>query len=364
MDKKTAMIFSSINKVDEILIPSLEEIKGNGTDMVYYGTDNRYPEYLFGLYTDCTSLKTVINGIADYVAGNDVLGNYERFERPNKKMTWTEFVTALARDFMLYGGFAYEKISTKNLQDTAELHYIDFRNLRSSEDNETFFYNPDFKKRYVKSSKTIILPKFEKSFAQPESIVYYKNSNSTSTTYPIPLYSGALKCCEIERSIDEMHLGGIKNGFYGSFIINIPTGIPSEEEQDEIEQDVTEKFCGSANAGRFILNFSNGKDGMADIQKLDTVDFGDKYQAAAKRSREQIYAAFRAIPALFGVMTETTGFNEQEFSEAFKLFNRTMIQPIQKIIVSSINNTIGMDNVIEIKPFSLNNEKEEIVDEQ
>lgn len=355
--RKYAMSFASINKEIENLIPEGVEIKGSGTEMVFWGKTNRYPEYLFGLYNDCTSLKTVVDGTADYVAGDDVVAN--SIEKPNKKITWREFITLLAKDYLLYGGYCFEVIRTKNLQNIAEIHYIDFREIRSSEDNETFFFNPDFKKNYVKTSKTIILPKFDNSIPQPASIVYVKNN--FSSTYPVPRYSGALKCCEIERGIDEMHLAGINNGFYGSYIVNINTGIPSEEEQDKIEKDFNEKFCGAGNSGRFVLNFSNGKDNAATLEKIEAVDFGEKYKAAATRSREQIYAAFRAIPALFGVMTETTGFNEQEFSEAFKLYNRTMVRPIQRSICDTIDYVFGKTGVITIKPFSLNNENEQIV---
>ena len=352
------MAFASIDKQIQTLIPELKETKYTGSEMVNYGMDNRYPEYLYGLYNDVTSLKTVIDGTADYVCGNDVVCTINR-DLNSKKETWNEFVWLLSRDFLLYGGFAFEVIRTNDLKNIAELHYLDFRNLRSDEDNEVFYYNEDFKKTYVKSSKTIILEKYKDDLRQAKSVVYVKNNRST--TYPVPRYSGALKCCEIERGIDEMHLAGINNGFYGSYIVNINSGIPDEKEQSEIEKDFNQKFCGAGNAGRFVLNFSNGKDNQATLQKLDVVDFSEKYQAAATRSREQIYAAFRAIPALFGVMTETTGFNEQEFSEAFRLYNRTVVRPIQNRICDEIDKVFGVKGVLSIEPFSLENNNEEIV---
>lgn len=360
-ENKIKMAFASIDKTIDKLIPELKEVKGTG-EMVYYGVDNRYPEYLYGLYNDCTSLKTVVDGTADYIIGNDVVSNIPNMPKyTNSRDSWSEFITWLGRDLLLYGGFCFEVIMTRDMSQVARLDYIDFRDIRSNEDNEVFYYNPDFKKKYVKSSNTIVLPRYKRDIPQPASIIYVKNN--ISSTYPIPRYSGALKCCEIERGIDEMHLAGISNGFYGSYIVNINTGIPSEEEQDAIEQDFNEKFCGAGNAGRFILNFSNGKDNAATLEKIDAVDFGDKYNAAAKRSREQIYASFRAIPALFGVMTETTGFNEQEFSEAFKLYNRTMVRPLQEKICGAIDYVFGQDNSIEIKPFSLdnNNNAEQVV---
>lgn len=348
------MAFASIDKMQELIIPELTEVKYTGSQMVNYGADNHYVDYLYGLYNDVTSLKTIIDGTADYVCGDDVQSKI------NINVDWRELLYLLTIDFLRYGGFAYEIVRTKDLLSIAGIYYIDFRDIRSDEDNEVFYYNPDFKKKYVKSSKTIIYEKFKPELRQAKSIFYYKNSHST--VYPIPRYSGALKACEIERGIDEMHLAGIKNGFYGSYIVNINSGVPNEKEQEQIEKDFNEKFCGAGNAGRFVLNFSNGKDNQATLQKLDVVDFSDKYKAAATRAREQIYAAFRAIPALFGIMTETTGFNEQEFSEAFKLYNRTVVKPIQMLICDQIDKIFDMQGVLNIKPFSLENNNEEIVD--
>lgn len=349
------MAFASIDKVQEIIIPELTEVKYTGSQMINYGADNHYVDYLYSLYNDVTSLKTIIDGTADYVCGDDVIGKIQL-----SSTNWRDFVHLLATDFLRYGGFAYEVIRTKDLNNIAGIYYIDFRDIRSDEDNEVFYYNPDFKKKYVRTSKTIVYERFKPELRQPKSIVYYKNN--PSTVYPIPRYSGALKACEIERGIDTFHLAGIHNGFYGSYIVNINTGVPDEEEQKQIEKDFNEKFCGAGNAGRFVLNFANGKDNQATLQKLDVVDFSDKYKAAATRAREQIYAAFRAIPALFGIMTETTGFNEQEFSEAFKLYNRTVVKPIQMLICDQIDKVFGMQGVLNITPFSLEIKNETIVD--
>ena len=125
----------------------------------------------------------------------------------------------------------------------------------------------------------------------------------------------------------------------------------------EIEKNVNEKFCGSSNAGRVLINFANGKDNATTLEKLDVQDFGEKYKAAAERAKNQIFTAFRAIPQLFGDMTAATGFNSQEFTESFKVFNRTVCQPIQKTICDSIDKIFNNKNSVEITPFSLEDNK-------
>ena len=158
-----------------------------------------------------------------------------------------------------------------------------------------------------------------------------------------------LKACEMERAIDTYQLSSIENGFGGSYIINFLNGIPTDEVKAEIEKNVNEKFCGASNAGRVLINFANSKDNATTLQKLDTTDFGEKYKAAAERAKNQIFTAFRAIPTIICRFKCTTGFNSQEFTESFKVFNRTVCKPIQQtIICDSIDRIFGTDNSVNI----------------
>ena len=185
--------------------------------------------------------------------------------------------------------------------------------------------------------------------------------NNVINSYGVPVYTPAIKDCMIEQKIEEMHLSSLDNNFMASYIINFLNGIPTDEQKAEIEKNIQEKFCGSSNAGRILLNFANGKDNAALLQKMEVSDFSDKYNAAATRSREQIYAAFRMIPQVCGIMSESTGFNTQEFSEAFKLVNRTVVKPVQSKIADAFDKVFQTKGSIAIEPFSIEYNTEETV---
>ena len=352
MDNMIKVAFAATDKEWEELIPQQIEVEGV-KEYVQWGKDNQYPEYLYGLFNDVSSLKTIIEGTADYVCGNDVTCNVKGFdvEVNTKGDTMRELVRLLARDYLIYGGFAIQIIRNK-VGDIRELYYVDFRYLRSSKKNEVFWYGEEFSKKYVRSNKTVVYPKFVKENRDITSSILYV-TNEKSKTYPTPRYSGSIKACEIERNIDTYHLSSLENGFGGSYILNFLNGIPTDEMKSEIEKNVNEKFCGSSNAGRILINFANGKDNATTLDKLEVQDFGEKYKAAAERAKNQIFTAFRAIPQLFGDMTAATGFNSQEFTESFKVFNRTVCQPIQQTICDSIDKIFNNKNSIEIAPFSL-----------
>lgn len=118
--------------------------------------------------------------------------------------------------------------------------------------------------------------------------------------------------------------------------------------------EVYDKFCGVENSGRPMLSFNSNKDSETTVTKIEADQFIDKYNTLAERSQQEIFTSFRATPNLFGIPTKTTGFSEQEYNEAYKLYNRTVIYPIQKKIKIAMNKIFNSKNSITIIPFDLN----------
>ena len=334
------------NKVENV------EKEISGVDFIAWGTDNQYPGYLFSLYEDCATLQTIINGTVDFVCGNDISCNLQIFEKTVNKNgdTILDIIQRISTDYLIFGGFALQVIRNA-IGEITELYWVDFTKIRSDKKNEVFFYSEDWCKSYGRV-KYIVYPKFNEVDSNPSSIFYYKG-NKTRSTYPTPLYNAAITSCELEKKINEFHLNEISNNFLTSKIINFNSGVPDDDLKNEIERNLNEKFAGSENAGRILISFNANKDSETTVTDLPMDDFADRYEALHKRSREQIFTAFRATPNLFGLMTETTGFNEQEFFEAFKLYNRTAVRPIQQIITKSFDKILGFEGFITIKPFNL-----------
>ena len=101
-----------------------------------------------------------------------------------------------------------------------------------------------------------------------------------------------------------------------------------------------------------MISFNDSKDNQVDVTPLDVTDFGDKYSNLATRSRQEIFTSFRANPNLFGINTENNGFATEDFVNSYKLFDKTVISPIQKRIVDVINDIFG-DGSVDIQPFEI-----------
>ena len=357
--KKNNLAFAALNPYVTTNVVENVEKEISGRDFIAWGTDNRYPNYLFSLYEDCATLQSIINGTTDFVCGNEITCNSPRFAKTVNKNgeTISDIIQRISTDYLIFGGFALQVIRNVN-GDISELYWVDFTKLRSDKKNEVFFYSEDWDKTFGRV-KYITYPKFNPNDSNATSIFYYKG-NKTRGTYPTPLYNAAIIACELEKKINDFHLNEISNNFLTSKIINFNSGVPDDDLKNEIERNIIEKFSGAENAGRILISFNNNKESETTVADIPQDSFAERYDALQKRCREQIFTAFRATPNLFGVMTETTGFNEQEFLEAFKLYNRTAVRPIQQTIVNAFDKILGMESSLTIEPFNLeNNNKEE-----
>ena len=371
--RRSAFSFAAIDSYVETNIVSPVEKVLAGRDMVEWGTRNAYPDYLLDLYNNVPTLRSIINGNIDYVAGDDVtiMPLQEQFTNQEMNMrgdTIREQVKDIAKDFEIYGGFALQVI--RNLAgEVAEVYYIDMRYLRTNKEGDVFYYS----EKWGKSSRTdmvvypAFLPKIEWEKLSDEernrhasSILFVKNVHTQ--VYPAPLYAASVKACEIERLIDEFHLSDINNHFVSSAIINFNNGDPGQEIKNEIERDFNEKFCGASNGGRVAFSWNPNKESATDIVEFKMEDFGERYKALSQHSRTQIFTSFRAIPLLFGLTSEAnTGFSTEEFEQSFKLYNRTQIQPVQRLICDAYDKIYGQRGVLTIRPFSLGGDTEDNV---
>lgn len=367
---KRRVFFAAIDPYVETNIVSPKETKYTGRDWVEWGDRNIYPEYLLELSKTVPSLRSVITGTVDFICGDDVTIAVEMGGRRQGVMNKTgctiaEQVRDLAGDFETYGGFALQVIRSYT-GAVVEIYHIDMRYLRTNRDNTVFWYSEKWKEG---RRKVLEYPAFyphtpeswasltdEERDRQASSIVYVKNVHTQ--TYPLPVYAAAVKACETERCIDDYHLNAINNGFVASAIINFNNGVPSDQIKEEIEKDVNAKFAGHSNAQRILISWNDSKEVATTIQQLKSDDFGARYDALSKHTRQQIFTAFRANPNLFGIPTDSLGFSEEEYQSAFKLYNRTAVRPVQRIIADAYDRILGVAGSITIKPFSLDTEGE------
>lgn len=318
-------------------------------DYLFWGENNLLPYELYNLYTKSSIMTAVVGSMRDYILG-DSIENYTGFETINRKgETLEDLVWKCTMDYCLLGGFAIQVIRTKSLEKVAELNWIDMRKVRVNKDEDTLWVNEwDARKR----KQPVKLPRYINGAKQPNSVFYYKG-RLTRNQYPLPMYIGALTDIQISAEVDNYNLCNVLNNFTPSAIINFNNGQNlGEDEIDELEQKIYEKFSGTSNAGKVVLSFNDDSEHATTIERLADDGLDDKYKNLMETTRENIYAGFRFNPVLTGLNKTNSGFTGQEFSEAFKLYNKTVIQPAQKELIDAFEKIFGR-GCMEIKPFTI-----------
>lgn len=315
----------------------------DGGKYVTYGTDNLYPQFLLSLYEGCSTLKAIIDGNVDYVLGDDFTLAVD-FD----KMKAEDLMREIVRDWYIFG-YAFIQVIRNPLGEVVDLVRLPAEWVRTDKDHQAFWYCEKWKG--WGNAKAVVYPAFMDEPRQATGVLMLGAGRGT---YPAPLWSAAVTDAETEKKIDTFHLNEISNNFLGSLLINFNNGTPDDKVKEQIEEDIKEKYgYGADNAGRIMLSFNENVTNRTTLERISSDDFDKRYEALAKRTREQIFISFKAQPILFGLTSESnTGFSTTEFADLFKLYNKTMISPRQDMLKRAFAKIYGGD-VLTITPFTI-----------
>ena len=337
--KKQLNFTSLVSTTHEI--PKYKCVSAKNAPYVKWGEDNNFPDYLFELFKNSSQMAAIILQMKNYVLGNGITSNFYLKIVNRKLETFENFIDKLVFDYLLYGGFAFQIIKNK-LNQIAELNHIDFKYIRVDEDETKVFFSKD----WSKGRRTpLVYDRWDVNSNSSNSVFYYKGQ-LTRECYPMPFYISCLTSLEISTQIGDFHLNNLLNGFSPSCIINFNNGSNiSEDVQDEIEDAVKEKFCGTENASKILLSFNDDLTHKTTFERLADDGMIDKYNNLQQTTEKDIFRAFRMNKLLLGDGSDNTGFNKQAYLESFALYNKSVIEPIQREIEGVLDISLGKGSV-------------------
>ena len=357
-DNKTKKQFSFAVCGNEDIpsIPSMSEtVSSRG--WVSFGKDNNFPEYLWNLYLRSALLQSVINGTADFVLGDGFEVKAEEnksivLDKVNRRgESMDDVIKKIITDYLIFDGFALQIIFNR-VGEVGELYWLDFRNCRTNEDETLIYYSKEWEKG---NPKKIEYQRFDGT-QKTGSCVFYFKGHKTRGVYPIPRYSGALNAIETSTEIARYHLSSIHNNFNGNLIINFNNGEPTEDVKKEIEKKIRNKFSGADNGGKFLVSFNDSKENGVEVVRLQDDNTDKKYEQLRKDTYKEIFIAFRCQPQLFGFVIEGSLFNKEEYEQAYDLYSKTVVVPIQNDIIRCLSRVYGVsDDTFYFKSFILEN---------
>ena len=320
-------------------------------DWILYGTErpwkNRYPDYLLDLFNSSAKHNAIIRGKVDYIVGKgfrvddaglgtEALAKVSKFvNKPNPYETLDELLAKCSLDLEIYNGFALEIIANKTNQKIAGVYHVDFTKYRKCKDSDGYFYSDEWHKT---QPEVEYIPEFDPYKIGGKSLLYVKAYHPMSDVYPLPEYLGCVPYVEMDKEIANFHLNSIKNGFMGGTMINFYNGTPTEEEQEAIERKLYDKFSGSDNANKLVLNFNDSREQGAEIIALNGNDFDKRFDILNETVRKEIFSGHRIVdPNLFGIKEDGIFATRNQIRDSYELFQNTYVNQRQRLLEQVFN---------------------------
>ena len=339
---------------------------------ITYGFANEYPYYLLDNYRRSSKHNAIVNGKVNYImgggwqAGDDLTVEQQaRFIKFFDGMSSTEdlndITEKLVLDLELFNGFAVA-VTWSKLGTIAKMEHIPFEKIRVDKEEKMFqvadWYNDDMMQLFPKVGDIEKIPAFDPENRLGKQLFYYRVYAAGVKHYPLPEYIGGNAWIEADVQVANFHNNNLRNNFWGGYLINFNNGIPTPEEQGDIERQIKRKFSGTDNAGRFVVTFNDDAAKAPTLEPLTPSDMDKQFEILNKAIQQEIFIAHRVTnPMLFGVKTEGQLGGRNELVEAYELFKATYVndrvRKVERMInyLGSFNGVEGME-LIPVEPIT------------
>lgn len=365
---KTKMLSNGnmlINVEMEKQIPNAPTCRLNGIGFINWGNTNDFPQTLTGLYYSSSTHKSCVDFLVSAICGEEIETDSMM---PNYGETWESFVSKLALDLVLFGGYSFQVIMNKDGK-TYSFFHEPFNNVRCGKPDEDGNITEMWVcKDWTEQAKyrPFILPRF--GFNEDERIekgkaylFYYSRYSVDSEYYPLPHYYGALKAIQTEAELLRYDLKSVLNNFSANGVIALDR-IDDEKERKQVIDGLQKMFTGADNSNTVMITFKNNEnDNPVTFTPFDKdISNVNLFSDNNERTVNRILSAHRiSNPTLIGLPNGGTGFaNEGQLLEAsFNLLNKTIINNMRKEIIRTINKMFvinGVDDTLKVKPLSFN----------
>jgi hypothetical protein len=339
---------------------------------ITYGFANEYPYYLLDNYRRSSKHNAIVNGKVNYImgggwqAGDDLTVEQQaRFIKFFDGLSSTEdlndITEKLVLDLEIFNGFAVA-VTWSKLGTIAKMEHIPFEKIRVDKEEKMFqvadWYNDDMMQLFPKVGDIEKIPAFDPENRLGKQLFYYRVYAAGVKHYPLPEYIGGNAWIEADVQVANFHNNNLRNNFWGGYLINFNNGIPTPEEQGDIERQIKRKFSGTDNAGRFVVTFNDEAANAPTLEPLTPSDMDKQFEVLNKSIQQEIFIAHRVTnPMLFGVKTEGQLGGRNELVEAYELFKATYVndrvRKVERMInyLGSFNGVEGME-LIPVEPIT------------
>jgi len=368
--------------------PIVAEVRGR--DWIEYGTEdwrNLYPQFLIDLYYSSSISAAIINATSEMISAENLIISDEEdrdlearvrlqnfLDRANSNESLHEVLKKVAFDFKLQGAFALNIVWSKDRTQIAEVYHVGAEKIRCARPDEMgktngYYISSDWAN--TRTNKPYYVPAFNvNDRTSPNQLLYSGLYSPNMNSYYTPDYVSCNNWALIDSRVSEFHLNNISSGFSGSFMISFANGIPTQEERNQIERSLTEKFCSETNSGKFVLTFSDDKTRTPEITAITPSDLDKQFLALQELLTTNVLSGHRVTSKTLMGLDSANGFssNADELLNASNFYLNTVVKPFQGQILKVLHKIFKVNNMdmpvqfVQLKPITIQFDSETIRD--
>lgn len=332
---------------------------------VTWGRNNEYSKFLKTLYNEEGNPlhRNSIDMKVRLIAGNEIKLASDLSIKGFKKQ-----IKLISKNYEIFNCYAilvgYNRAGELSTFKSINIEQLAFY-FDENTDEKGFWVSRDFKKHTRKENEPEFYPEFDPEVRDKLSIYFYSDED-IDWKYPefnmTPVYNNGKFWIRQSYVAGKYQLDNMTSGFEGSYLINFPTGIPSEDEQDENFKDFIRAYTGEG-AQKIIMTYTEPDGEQPTIVPVPSDNNDQKFLETIELA-DIITVDAHQIPIPMMILRGGTLSGTEERDALLREFQLKYINPRQRDLEEGINEILKtVNNKIELGNYITDENNEEIVEE-
>lgn len=321
------------------------------SDYVGYGDHNDFYTELINAFLNSPTTNSIVTGVVGQIMGKG-FSALDANRKPDEFAAFKNLFKAkdlkrICMDYKLLGEAAFQ-VSYKG-KKVVEVSHFNRETLRAEKCDDkgkinAYYYSPKWSE-HKEGDKLTRIPVFGSGAANEIYII--RRFIPSMHYYSPPDWVSALNYSNLECDISSYLVNEVSNSFSGTKLVSFSNGVPTQEKQHAIKQEILNKLSG-ANGEKIIVSFSDSPDNKTTIEDISVSDAADVYEYISEECTKKLLLANRITsPLLVGIRDGSGGLgsNSEEILNAHNLFENVVIKPYQSDIIDAIEEILAVNGI-------------------
>lgn len=302
----------------------------NSEQMIKYGVDNLYPDFLLKMYSKSPTHGAIIDNKANYVQGEGLryVGGGIISQPLNTKEPITLTVDKLLKDFNIFNYFCVEVLYNAAGKAVQYIH-VPAHLIRTNMSRSKFWYRDNWAGNIGKLIEFCPAKNYrlnDEDISTSKLFFFEGYYPSINLCYPAPEYTRGLEAIATDAAISTFNLNNIKNHFSLSTLITFFNGNNvTEDVKKKITKKITDSYSGPEGK-KIIVDFQNTNGKGAEVNNIGPNEWDKAYTVTGDKCQSDIFITHQVTsPILMGVKTEGQLGGVTELELAYEIFKQTYV---------------------------------------